>query len=198
MSVLSYIDRNSLVHRLSAGWKLALLIVISTGIFFIQDWRLICVACVLVCLCYWIAQFSVTILWRQVKTGLWFCLFLFVIQCIFNNWQLGILISVRLLTLLLLAALLTLTTPLSKLLDVLNRSLQWLRYLRINPKKVSLAISLTLRFIPVIQQITEEVREAQKVRGLERSVIAIVIPVIICTLKSADDIADAITCRGFE
>lgn len=198
MNALSYIDRDSLIHRLSAGWKLSLLILISTGIFFIQDWRLICAVCVIVCACYSIAQFSVAILWRQIKTGLWFCAFLFIIQCIFNNWQLGILISVRLLSLLLLAALLTLTTPLSQLLDTLNRALQWLTYLHINPKKVSLAISLTLRFIPVIQQITEEVREAQKVRGLERSVIAIVIPVIIRTLKSADDIADAITCRGFE
>lgn len=198
MNALSYIDRHSIIHRLSAGWKLLLLIAISTGIFFITDWRWMCLAYLLVSTCYWVSQFSWRILWRQMKTGLWLCAFLFVIQCIFNDWQLGILISVRLLTLLLLAALLTLTTPMSALLDTLNDALQWLRYLHINPKKVSLAISLTLRFIPVIQQITEEVREAQKVRGLERSVIAIAIPVIIRTLKSADDIADAITCRGFE
>lgn len=198
MSVLSYIDKPSCIHRLSAGWKLFLLIGISTGIFFISEWYWMCLAFVLTILCYPLAQLSLTVLWQQMKMGLWFAAFLFIIQYIFNSWQLGVLISVRLLALLLLASLLTLTTPMSALLDTLNKSLQWLKYVHINPKKVSLAISLTLRFIPVIQQITEEVREAQQVRGLERSIIAIAIPVIIRTLKSADDIADAITCRGFE
>lgn len=198
MNSMTYVEGNSMIHQLNAGWKLLLLIVISTGIFFIKDWYWMCIAFVLVSLCYCVAHLSWRYFWQQLKLGLWFAGFLFIIQWIVNDWTLGILIGVRLLTLLLLAALLTLTTPMSVLLDTLNWSLQWLKYLHINPKKVSLAISLTLRFIPVIQQITEEVREAQKVRGLEKSVIALAIPVIIRTLKSADDIADAITCRGFE
>ncbi len=67
----------------------------------------------------------------------------------------------------------------------------------VNPDKVSLAISLALRFIPVLGRITTEVREAQKARGLERSVIAVAMPLAIRAIKMADDISDAIDSRGY-
>ena len=72
-----------------------------------------------------------------------------------------------------------------------------LRPLGVNPAKVSLALSLALRFIPVLAQITREVREAQRVRGLENSVIALAIPLFVRTLRMSDDIADAIEARGY-
>ena len=49
----------------------------------------------------------------------------------------------------------------------------------------------------MLAQITQEVREAQKARGLERSVIAVAMPVAIRTIKMADDISDAIESRGY-
>ena len=54
-----------------------------------------------------------------------------------------------------------------------------------------------LRFIPVLAQITREVREAQRVRGLENSVTALAIPLFVRTLRMSDDIADAIEARGY-
>ena len=62
---------------------------------------------------------------------------------------------------------------------------------------MSLAISLTLRFIPVLAQITRDVREAQRVRGLEGNIVALAIPLVVRTLRISDDIADAIEARGY-
>ena len=58
--------------------------------------------------------------------------------------------------------------------------------------KVGLAISLAIRFIPAVAAIVEEVREAQRARGQDRSMIALAVPVIIRLLKMADEIAEAI------
>lgn len=193
-----YTQANSLMHRLPVGVKLCLLIIISTGLFFITAWPLMCVALCIVLILYKVTKIPSKTLIAQIKPALWLCLFLFAAQSFFNHWEVGVLVSVRLMTLLLLASLLTLTTRMSDMIDTLQASLGWLTWFHINPAKVSLAISLTLRFIPVISRITEEVREAQKARGLEKSLIALAIPVIIRTLKSADDVADAITSRGFE
>ena len=83
------------------------------------------------------------------------------------------------------------------LIDGIERGLPFLRPLGVNPAKVSLALSLALRFIPVLAQITQEVREAQRVRGLENSVIALAIPLFVRPLRMSDDIADAIEARGY-
>ncbi len=64
-------------------------------------------------------------------------------------------------------------------------------------EKVSLAISLAIRFIPVLVSITAEVRAAQRVRGLERNIFAIAMPVIIRTLKMGNEIAEALDARSF-
>jgi len=96
------------------------------------------------------------------------------------------------------AGLLTLTTRSSDMIAAMERALTGLRHVGLNPAKISLTLSLALRFIPVLASATLEVREAQKVRQLERSVLAVAIPVVIRTLRMADDIADALDARGYD
>ena len=96
------------------------------------------------------------------------------------------------------ASLVTLTTKTSDLLASLERAMQPLRPIGVNPEKVSLAISMVLRFIPVISTVASEIRDAQRARGLDQSIVAMVVPLIIRTLKMADDVADAIDARSFD
>jgi|GEM_PF-839179 len=70
--------------------------------------------------------------------------------------------------------------------------------LGVNPARVSLAVSLTLRFIPVVAQTVQDVREAQRARGIEKNMLALAVPVIVRTLKMADDVADAIDARSWD
>ena len=63
--------------------------------------------------------------------------------------------------------------------------------------KVSLAIAMAIRFIPLISGLVHEVREAQRVRGLERSILAVAMPVIVRTLKMGNEIAEALDARSF-
>ena len=40
--------------------------------------------------------------------------------------------------------------------------------------------------------------EAQRARGLDRSAIALLVPLLIKTLKMADNLSDAIDARGYD
>lgn len=198
MSIGSYIDTGSVIHRIWPSAKLFLLVGISSAIFFVQDWRAMLIFLISAMVLYKIAGIKNTDIIKQMRPVLLLAFIIFIFQLVIRDWQVAILVAGRLIVLLLIASLVTITTPMSAMIETLERALIWLKYVGVNPARVSLAISLALRFIPVIATITGEVREAQKARGLERSIIAVAVPVIVRTLKAADDIADAIECRSFD
>lgn len=186
---------HSLIHRIPAGIKLILLCAIGIGLFFLRDWRLVLVMLATCILLYPVAQLPLRLLARQLLAMSWFIILLGIIQWWADNWHGAIVVSGRLLSLLLLANLVTLTTRATDTLNTLSWALRWLRFLGVNPERISLMISLVLRFLPVIIEVMHEVRAAQKARGIEFNLIAMTVPVIIRTLKMADDIADAIDAR---
>jgi len=193
-----YIAGDSWLHRLAPGGKILALMAAGTLLFILPSPAIIFPALVAVLALYRIAQISARVIVRQLRPLLWILLLLFVIQWWVADLVSAMLVIARLVTLLLLASLITLTTRMSEMLETLERGLGWLRFLHINPAKVSLALSLTLRFIPVLANITAEVREAQKARGLDNSMLAVVIPVVVRTLKMADDIAAALEARAYD
>lgn len=198
MMLSDYVSGNSLIHRLSPGLKILTLALMGTLLFVFPRLETSLAALLLVILLYPLARISPRIMLLQLKPLLWVLALLFAVQWWMVSWQSGVMVVARLAALMLMAALVTLTTRTSEMIDALGKGLFWLRYLRINPAKVSLALSLALRFIPVLAAIVAEVREAQKARGLDRSLIAIAIPVIVRTLKMADDIAAALEARAYD
>ena len=57
--------------------------------------------------------------------------------------------------------------------------------------------SLT-RFIPLLFDQFAEIREAQRARGLDRNIFALLMPLMIKTLKMADNLTEAIEARGYD
>ena len=66
----------------------------------------------------------------------------------------------------------------------------------IDPARVTLALALCLRFIPEIWRNYEEIREAQAARGLGHHPLALLVPLIVRTLKRAEEVAQAIDARS--
>ena len=192
-----YSPGTSILHRTSPGPKMLALMVGATALFLNQSLVVTVAALVAVLSLYLVAQLTLKQAWQQVRPLLWIFALFFAIQWWFSGIALAAYVVLRLATLILLASLVTLTTRSSDMIDTMTWALGFLKPLGANPAKVGLAISLALRFIPVLAQITQEVREAQKARGLERSVIAVAMPVAIRTIKMADDISDAIESRGY-
>ncbi|CAH0174607.1 Energy-coupling factor transporter transmembrane protein BioN [Erwinia aphidicola] len=198
MTLSDYIPGHSPLHRLPPGIKILTLAILGTLLFVFPRLDATLGGLLVVMLLYPLARISLRIMLLQLKPLLWVLVLLFAVQWWMVSWQSGVLVIARLAALMLMAALVTLTTRTSEMIDALEKGLFWLRFLRINPAKVSLALSLALRFIPVLAGITAEVREAQKARGLDRSVLAVAIPVIVRTLKMADDIAAALEARAWD
>ncbi|MBP8265030.1 MAG: energy-coupling factor transporter transmembrane protein EcfT [Zoogloea sp.] len=198
MSLSEYIPGTSPIHKARPGVKIASLAVLGTLLFIFTRLDLSVAALAGTLLLYRLAGVSLSTMWAQLRPAVWIIAILFVVQLIMDHWITGLLVVVRLAALLLLASLVTLTTRSSDMIDALEMGLSWLRFLGLNPGKVSLGLSLALRFIPVLATITGEVREAQKARGLDRSIIAVAVPVIVRTLKMADDISAAIEARSYD
>ena len=198
MTLSDYVPGRSLLHRLPPGLKILTLALSGTLLFAFPRLELAGGALLLVVLLYPLARIPLRTMLLQIKPLLWILLLLFAVQWWLVSWQSAAMVVLRLMALMLTASLVTLTTRVSEMVDALENGLFWLRFLRINPAKVSMALSLALRFIPVLAAITAEVREAQRARGLERSIIAVAIPVMVRTLKMADDIAAALDARAYD
>jgi len=100
-----------------------------------------------------------------------------------------------------LAALLTLTTTVSAILDACQSLLRPLRRCGLDPDRVGLMLALTIRCVPLITRIVAEVSDARKARGvagLRGSVVALAAPAVIRTLRTADAIGESLAARGVD
>lgn len=193
-----YIARESPLHRLPARFKLLTLFIFGVAVFLIRDWMVLLALLAGTLALFAAARLGGRVIWAQLRPALALLLFFFVLQAVTVGWQAGLVTVLRFGVMILLASLVTLTTRVSDLLAALERVIQPLAYFGVNPAKVSLAISLAIRFIPVVGQVVSEVREAQQARGIEKNMLALAVPVVVRTLKMADDVADAIDARSFD
>lgn len=64
--------------------------------------------------------------------------------------------------------------------------------------RCAFTLMLAIRFVPLMCEEMEEIREAQALRGLDRSVFALAIPLGLRILLRADEIAEAVELRGLQ
>lgn len=198
MSLALYIHAASPLHRLTPGVKVAALVIAGLSVFLIDNPVWLIAALALVILLYAIARVPLAAAARQLRPFAVLIGLIFVFHGLFTSWALGLLVVLRFAVLVLLGMLVSFTTRVSDMIETIERGLAPLRVLGVNPEKVSLALSLALRFIPLLYTQVQEIREAQRVRGLERNLAAIALPLLVRTLKMAGDLTDAIEARGFD
>jgi len=189
---------NSALHRVSAGFKLLVLALISVVLFTWPILWLIGLIFLGVVSLYPLAGFSLFTPLRQFKNLFWLIGILFVFSLLNVGWLSASILVLRLVCLFFLANLVTLTTPMSVMMASFERFFTILKPFGLHPARVALVFSLTLRFIPVLSRSMAEIRQAQAARGLERSFVASFIPMIVSMLKMSEEIADAIEARAFD
>lgn len=134
----------------------------------------------------------------HIGPALWFLVPLTALQVWWTGWLETAVTLGTLLAALMLATLLTLTTRTQELLDTFVAALRPLRPLGIDPERVALVFSLTLRSIPVVAVLARQVQEARKARGAERSVRAFAVPLVVRTVRHADRLGEALQARGVD
>lgn len=138
--------------------------------------------------------------WRLLLRSLRGLALVVVLLAAYLLWQQGWLRAVEsvgdLVTLVLLATVLTVTTPVDEMLDTITGALRPLRRFGVDPDSVALAFSLMIRGIPTTMQIAEETRDAAVARGLERDPRARLTPLVIRVVSHARATGDALHARG--
>ncbi|MGZ8410670.1 MAG: energy-coupling factor transporter transmembrane component T family protein [Hyphomicrobium sp.] len=198
MSLALYIHGSSPLHRLAPSVKVALLIAAGIAVFLVGNPLWLMPVLLIVAGLYIVARIPLAVAARQLRPlGLLIGL-IFLFHGMFTTWALGLLVVLRLAILVLLGMLVSFTTRVSDMIETIERGLAPLALLGVDPAKVSLALSLALRFIPLLYEQVQDIREAQRVRGLERNFTALAVPLLVRTLRMASDLTDAIEARGFE
>lgn len=191
-----YQPGHSLLHRMPAGAKIASLALISVvTVVWSSPWTTAMVL-LLAAILLLVARAR---LWHVVRTLRGFAVVMTILIA-YQVWQSGVerafTVVVGLVSLILLATVLSVTTSVDEMLDAITRACEPLRPLRVSPEMVALAFSLMIRGIPTTLMIAAETRQAAKARGLERSPRALLTPMVIRVVAHAKATGEALHARG--
>ncbi|THE07554.1 energy-coupling factor transporter transmembrane protein EcfT [Microbacterium oleivorans] len=183
-------------HRMPAGPKTLLLLLLVLGVSLLPaSWPAAAIAAAVCLACYVVPGVGFRELGRQVWGLRWLVVVAFGIPCIFLGVEAATVGTVRIVVTVVLAGLLSLTTPVAALLDVVERALRPLRVIGVDATRVALLLVVALGTVPTLTRLAREVRVAQRARGA-RGIRVFVVPFVVLALRHADDLGDALSARG--
>jgi biotin transport system permease protein len=192
-----FLPGDSWLHRLPGGLKLGLLAVLGGALMWVHDWRLLMLVLAIVSALLWQTGLSVAMLWSRVRGLFWLLLALMLYTLVVQSAEHAIALGLRVTTLLLAALVVSVSTSISQLMAVVLWLLQPLERLGwVDTQRVALAFGLTLRLIPELSLQWHDIREAQAARGLSANPLTMAVPMLLRTIRRAQEIAEAIDARG--
>ncbi|WP_419819209.1 energy-coupling factor transporter transmembrane component T family protein [Glaciibacter flavus] len=191
-----YSPGRSSLHRAPAVLKLLLLAASVTVVALLgEPWQLALAAGITVFL-FVVATVPARLALRGIAPVLWLLLVALPLNAWFSGWESAAVMAGRVITAVALAALFTLTTSVTAVLGAMTALLR--PFPRIDADRIGLMLALTIRSVPLLTTIVGSVVEARKARGLERSLRAIAVPVIVRALQTADELGEALIARGLD
>jgi biotin transport system permease protein len=192
-----YIPGSSPLHRMGAGVKLVLLAASVIVVAVLPEWWMTAIA-----LGVAVALFAVAgIPWRdavrQLVPVLWILAIAAPLNALFSGWESALAMSMRVSAFVALAAVVTLTTRVSAMLDAMQRALRPLGD-RVDADRIGLVLAMTVRAVPLMVEIVRAVLEARRARGAEGSMRAVAVPVVVRALQTADGMGEALIARGVD
>ncbi|MBY5823579.1 energy-coupling factor transporter transmembrane component T family protein [Rhizobium leguminosarum] len=192
-----YVEGNSVMHRLSPRLKLLSLTIFGVVLFISGNLVLLSIAVLLTAALYRMIGLPLADGLRRLRPIFLTIAVVALFNLIFNPWQAALVPLLRLTALMLLAATVTATTSIAEFIDevtALARPLERTGWVQADD--IGLALGLVLRFVPEIVGRYQAIREAHRARGLKVRPTTLLAPLIILTLRDADNIAAAIDARG--
>lgn len=132
----------------------------------------------------------------------------FIPHATWEGLQNGARVGFQLVSAIWISTLMTLTTSPLDMVEALEWYMKPLKYLKVPVDEIALLIMLAIRFIPLLFEETDRILKAQKARGVDietggvlkkvRSMVPILVPLLHSVFRRADDLAIALTLRGYE
>lgn len=134
-------------------------------------------------------------------------LWAFTIQVYEGGVRFALFLVTRIIILITLSSLLTLTTKPTDLNNGLEEVMKPLKKLGVPSSEIAMMIAIALRFIPTLLDEANKIMKAQSSRGVDfeegtlrqkvTQIISLLIPMFIISFKRADELANAMEARGY-
>jgi biotin transport system permease protein len=193
-----YIHRDSPLHRLPAGVKLLACLAGTTTIALLDSPWALAAGLLITLLLYRLARLPAGAVTGALAPLLLIGGTIIALQVALSGWQEAGATALRLPALVLLASLVTFTTPLSGMIETATRAARPLARFGMSPPKVGLAITLALRFIPALAKDWREIERARAARGGSGLSVMAIGPLVLRILSMTNALGDAIAARDFD
>lgn len=189
--------RETAFHRIRAAWKLIALCVFCTilGVTDLPVLSWICFGLVIAAALFpgvWFLR----LLLRDLKMPAVIAAFIIAFQGFTGQLELGLSVAGTLMACIAAAILFSRTTSPAEMLGVVDRGLGGLRVPEVARRRLSLAVVLTLRFIPALSARADHLSEAYRMRSPRRLNWRIVPPLALGALDEADQASEALRARA--
>jgi biotin transport system permease protein len=186
-----------LLRRLPAGVKLGGLAIFASALFLLDHVAAQAAALVLGLALLASTKVALGDLARRMKAPLVMFALIAAVDAWMTGFEAAAIVFLRLSAIAAVAEAVTLTTTAGEMTAAFEAGLTpFARLGLLDARRVALTLSLAIRFVPVIAEEAREIREAQAARGLERSILALTVPLVVRILVRAEELADAIDARG--
>ena len=220
----SYVPGKSILHRLDAKAKFfSFLLLIMAVILAHSALEYVMITAI------WIAMIAVSHcslrpIFGSVQRMRWFFILVFLTNAFFFHadhplwkWWIftlsqegiaqGFQVIYRVILILVLSNLLTLTTPPLAITGAIQTMLRPLKLIRLPADDIAMILSVAIQFIPTLMEETESIKKAQISRGARldskrlteraRAMLPLVIPIFVAAFRHADELAMAMEARGY-
>jgi energy-coupling factor transport system permease protein len=222
-AIAQYYPGQSVVHRLDPRAKFVAVSALAVALFLRQSFLTLALYAAAAAFAYLLSGVPASWFWRAFRPLLWLVALTFVAQVVFArgdpffrfwfvslSWvglELAAFLTVRLVVLVLIGSVLTLTTPPMALTDGLVWLGRPLRRLRVPTDELALMVTIALRFIPTLLVELDTIMRAQRARGADfrrggiveraRSLVPVLVPLFVLSFRRADELALAMEARCY-
>lgn len=185
-------------HGWPAGVKLAALCV-STVVLFLSDDLWVQGGAFIAVMAGYLALGGMDFLragLRSLKVLTMFLVIIAVWHAVTGTWVDGAVVALRLLAAVSLANLVTMTTRLTDMTDVVAKLTKPLAIIGLKPRLLELAIALVIRFTPVLIEKGTALNMAWRARSHRRPGWRVILPFVVLAIDESDHVAEALRARG--
>ena len=226
MTIGQYYPSNSVVHRADPRFKLLILILFIVTVFFCESFFSFGFMTFFVIVTILLARVPILKVLKGLKMIIIIVLITTLLMTVFytdpnskplaewgifhiylNGIYAAIKLAWRLLLLVLMPTVLTLTSTPTELCDGLESLLSPLKKIKFPVHELALIMSIALRLIPTLIEETDKIMNAQKARGAAfesrnpfkkiKAMLPVLIPLFVSSFRRADDLADAMDSRCY-
>jgi biotin transport system permease protein len=186
------------LHRVPAGGKLVALAVVSVALMSVSPLVLGASAGVVALMVLSLKQDTLQRVARFLYAFWPVMAVIFAFHIALGTIVEGALTLTRMMVLMTLAYLVTLTTTMQAMMDAVLWLLKPLTFFGFRPRKLALAVTLSLRFIPLLLDQWQKRREAWYARTGRRLPLRLMVNLLIDALRMAEHMSEALYARGFD